>query len=70
MAQFPNQSSLFGQHFVGQVGGLSNVWQAADQSLTRPGNTTAYAANNAIGSSGSALFKLPASSAREEGARC
>jgi len=58
MAQFPNQSSLFGQNFVGQVGGLSNVWQAADQSLTRPANTTAYAANNAIGSSSSTLFKF------------
>jgi hypothetical protein len=58
MAQFPNQSGLFGQHYVGQVGGLSNIWQAADQSLTRPANTSAYAANNAIGSSSSALFKF------------
>jgi hypothetical protein len=58
MAQFPNQSGLFGHQFVGQVGGLSNVWQAADQSLTRPANSTAYAANNAIGSSSAALFKF------------
>ena len=45
-------------HGLGQVGGVANVWQPADASLRRPGNTTAYAANQAVGSGQSALFKF------------
>lgn len=38
--------------------GRSSAWQACDTALTRPANTTAYAANKAIGSSSSTLFKF------------
>lgn len=38
--------------------GAAVVWQAADASLTRPGNATPYAANQGIGASGSCLFKF------------
>lgn len=43
---------------IGNVGGISNVWQACDATLTRPNNTSAYAANGLIGSSSAALFKF------------
>src|ERR1700729_367613 len=54
-------SSIFpaiGQSFIGNVGGVANAWQNADQTLTRPANTTAYAANQALGSSASAIFSF------------
>jgi hypothetical protein len=58
MALFPLSSAFAAQQHIGQVGGLSNVWQLADSALTRPANTTAYAANQAIGSNTTALFKF------------
>jgi hypothetical protein len=48
------------QQFNGQLGGAANVWQAADAALTRPNNTTAYAANGALGSASSAVFRFGA----------
>ncbi len=56
MTQFPPSAPFVHQQHIGQVGGVSNVWQSADASLTRPNNTTAYSANQAVGSSTSALF--------------
>jgi hypothetical protein len=44
--------------WAGQVGGASNVWQAADAALVRPANTTAYSAGEAIGSSTTVLIKF------------
>ena len=58
MALFPLSSAFAAQQHIGQVGGVSNVWQPADSALTRPANTTAYAANQALGSSTTALFKF------------
>jgi hypothetical protein len=58
MALFPLSSAFATQQHIGQVGGISNVWQPADSALTRPANTTAYAANQAIGSSTTVLFKF------------
>ena len=53
-SQWPPQ----GAPILGNVGGTANVWQAADQTLTRPANTTAYAANEALGSSTSVIFSF------------
>jgi hypothetical protein len=53
-SQWPPQ----GSPILGNVGGTANVWQAADQTLTRPANTTAYAANEALGSSASVIFSF------------
>lgn len=53
-SQWPPQ----GAPILGNVGGVANVWQAADQTLTRPANTTAYAANQALGSSSSVVFSF------------
>lgn len=41
---------------IGNVGGIANVWQPADATLTRPNNATPYASTNAIGSSTSVLW--------------
>lgn len=61
---FPNEGTLSGSTsgtanglIIGQAGGMSTGWVAADASLTRPANTTAYATNGALGSSGATLFK-------------
>lgn len=43
---------------VDTAGGVANVWQASDATLTRPANTTAYASGGAIGSNLSAIFKF------------
>src|SRR5580698_1825989 len=47
-----------GGSIIGNVGGTANVWQNADQTLTRPANTTAYAANGALGSATSIIFSF------------
>jgi hypothetical protein len=47
-----------GAEFIGMVGGLATVWQAADANLTRPANTTAYSSGEAIGSSSSVVFSF------------
>lgn len=56
--RFPqNSDTPTHQSFIGLVGGSSNVWQPADAALTRPGNTTAYANHNTIGSITAVIFK-------------
>jgi hypothetical protein len=57
--QFPLAASFAHQQVIGNVGGVSSVWQPASASLTRPANTNAYANNGAIGSSTSVVFKFP-----------
>lgn len=47
----PTSSSI-----QGNVGGIASGWQAADASLARPNNATAYAANQTIGSSTAVLL--------------
>ena len=49
---------LGGAQIIGNVGGTANVWQPADQILTRPANTTAYASGGALGSSSSVIFSF------------
>ncbi len=58
MAIFPNSMSYAHQSFIGNVGGVANVWQPADAALTRPNNTTAYAAGEAIGSAAAVVFSF------------
>lgn len=53
-----SQWPLVGTPILGNVGGTANVWQAADQTLTRPANTTAYAAGGALGSATSVIFSF------------
>lgn len=50
-----NQVGTFGAPFP--VGGSAFAFLQSDAALTRPNNTTAYAANQGVGSSGSCLFK-------------
>ncbi len=47
-----------GEAHIGNLGGEAKVWQAADAALTRPANTTAYAAHGGVGSSSSCIFKF------------
>ena len=54
--RYPYWQQAGGQ--ITNFGGKATVWQAADQTLTRPANTTAYAAGNAIGSSSSVVFSF------------
>jgi hypothetical protein len=62
-------------NFIGQVGGVATVWQPCDANLTRPSNTTAYAAGEGMGSSASIVFsftnffRAPGSSALLTGLR-
>lgn len=59
MGKWPiDQSFSSAEQFAGAMGGLANVWTAADAALTRPANATAYAANQAIGSATAVLFKF------------
>lgn len=46
-----------GENSIGSVGGHSIVWKEADGTKTRPNNTTAYAANQAIGATADVIFK-------------
>jgi len=55
-SKYPNFTANSGN--VTNVGGFSNVWQNADQTLTRPANTTSYAAGGALGSSTSIIFSF------------
>jgi hypothetical protein len=58
MALFPYaQDSGQGRAAVVTVGGFGQSWIASDNGLTRPANTTAYAAQQALGSANSCLFK-------------
>jgi hypothetical protein len=43
---------------IGNAGGMASGWVAADFSLTRPNNTTAYAANQALGNASVVLYKF------------
>lgn len=60
MAKFPNETGPTGgtTTFQGNLGGMSNVWQAADAALTRPANATPYTAGMALGSSGATVFRF------------
>lgn len=77
MAKFPNETGPVGgtTTFQGNLGGMSNVWQAADATLTRPGNTTPYTTGMALGSAASTVFRFgtffrqPAGSGLLTGAR-
>ena len=49
---------LSGATIIGNLGGVANVCQASDQTLTRPNNATAYVPYQAIGSSSSVVFSF------------
>lgn len=55
-SRYPNFTQSPGN--ITNIGGISNVCMAADQTLTRPANTTAYAAGQALGSDSSVIFSF------------